>query len=117
MYFLFQKGPGPGTGHQLHGHGNSVGAAHSPHPTERKFHLRLLSGSIGYGKKSHNRDTTRSFSNSQKNQLTSYTYTKDSFNLMKHYAINQSHKTSVNRSTVHVFHFHGKKSEWKGELF
>lgn len=52
MYFPFQKGPGPGTGHPLHDHGNSVEAARSQHPTEHKFHLHLLSGSIGCSKKS-----------------------------------------------------------------
>ena len=39
-----------------------------------------------------------------KKLLTSYTYTKDSSNLTKYYAKNQSHKDNLNLSTVYVFY-------------
>lgn len=44
-----------------------------------------------------------------------YIYTKDSFNLVKYFAINQSHKNNANLNTVYVFY--EKKLEWKGELY
>lgn len=37
-----------------------------------------------------------------KKQVTSYIYTKDSFNLVKYFAINQSHKNNANLNTVYV---------------